>query len=73
MHECEAVRGRADRRQVVQFGGEQIRGALESTHDRRARGGDGGPLVRAATAHIHARAVLRAVTMREAAAATAES
>ena len=59
MHQGEAVRGGADGLQAVHLRGQQVGGALESAHHGGACGGDRGPFVRAASAHIHARTVLR--------------
>ncbi len=59
MHQREAVRCGADGLQTVHLCGEQVGGALETAHHRGARGRDGGPFVRTASAHVHARTVLR--------------
>ncbi len=59
MHQGEAVRGGADGLQTVHLRGQQVGGALESAHHGGTGGGDGGPFVRTASAHIHARTVLR--------------
>ena len=59
MHQREAVRGRADGIQAIHLRGQQIGRALESAHYRSTGSGNGGPLVRTAPAHIHARAILR--------------
>ena len=53
------MRGGADGLEAVHLRGQQIGGALESAHHGGAGGCDGGPFVGAASAHIHARAVLR--------------
>ena len=53
------MRGGADGLEAVHLRGQQIGGALESAHHGGAGGCDGGPFVGAASAHIHARTVLR--------------
>ena len=57
MHQREAMRGGANGLQTIQPGGQQIGGTLESAHYGGSSGGHGGPLVSAASAHIHARAI----------------
>ena len=58
MYQREAVRGRANGLQTIHLRGQQIGRAFETTYYGGAGCGNGGPLVRTAPAHIHARAIL---------------
>ena len=53
------MRSRANGLQAIHLRGQQIGRTFETAHYGGAGCGNGGPLVRSATAHIHARAVLR--------------
>ena len=58
MYQREAVRGRANGLQTIHLRGQQIGRAFETTHYGSASCGNGGPLVRSAASHVHARAIL---------------